>query len=165
MGLIKRATRFRIFSRDRFTCRYCGRRAPDVVLEIDHIVPKSRGGRDRLANLVTACFDCNRGKRASLLPASSSPQDVPALAWWCGDCCPHGCDLDARPPHATRPTSVCDDGESFVITYRGRCGHDWTTSYDKEYALMLAQQAIDEGIHWWPSLGSPAQRIGPMTTD
>ena|SRR5436190_11034799 len=164
MGLVKRATRFRVLTRDQFTCRYCGRKAPDVVLEIDHVVPKSRGGPDRLANLVTACFDCNRGKRASLLPPPSPP-NVPALAWWCGDCCPHGCELDASPPHATRPTGVCDDGESFVITYRARCGHEWTSSYDKAHALVLAQQAIKEGIHWWPSLGTPPQRTEPMTTE
>jgi 5-methylcytosine-specific restriction endonuclease McrA len=32
-------TRFEVFKRDDFTCQYCGRKSPDVVLEADHIVP------------------------------------------------------------------------------------------------------------------------------
>jgi 5-methylcytosine-specific restriction endonuclease McrA len=35
------------------------------VLEIDHVVPKSRGGTDAESNLVAACEDCNRGKGAT----------------------------------------------------------------------------------------------------
>src|SRR5262245_2864803 len=55
-------TRFEAFKRDDFTCQYCGRRSPDVVLEIDHIVPESAGGSDDIINLRTACWACNRGK-------------------------------------------------------------------------------------------------------
>jgi hypothetical protein len=36
--------------------------APDVVLEIDHINPVKRGGKNDILNLVTSCLDCNRGK-------------------------------------------------------------------------------------------------------
>lgn len=61
MGVSKK-TRFEVFKRDLFTCQYCGRRPPDVMLECDHIVPKADGGADDMANLTTACFDCNRGK-------------------------------------------------------------------------------------------------------
>lgn len=56
--------RFKILSRDQFTCRYCGRRAPDIELEVDHIVSIYDGGDDRESNLTAACFDCNRGKAA-----------------------------------------------------------------------------------------------------
>jgi len=59
--------RFEIFKRDQFTCRYCGRRTPDVVLEIDHVVPVAEGGSDDPENLVTACYECNRGKGATPL--------------------------------------------------------------------------------------------------
>jgi hypothetical protein len=62
--------RFAIFNRDRFTCRYCGRKAPDVQLEVDHITPVSAGGSDEPANLTTACFDCNRGKSARRVSTS-----------------------------------------------------------------------------------------------
>lgn len=55
-------TRFEVFKRDGFICQYCGRRPPEVILEADHIVPKSKGGTDIIENLITACYECNRGK-------------------------------------------------------------------------------------------------------
>lgn len=64
---ISKKTRFEVFKRDKFTCQYCGRAAPEVVLEVDHIQPNSKGGDDDMLNLVTSCFDCNRGKRDRLL--------------------------------------------------------------------------------------------------
>lgn len=54
--------RFEIFKRDGFSCQYCGRTPPTVILEIDHITPVSKGGGNDALNLITACFDCNRGK-------------------------------------------------------------------------------------------------------
>lgn len=61
------ALRFEVFKRDLFTCQYCGRKAPDVILEVDHIKPVSKGGDNSIENLVTACWDCNRGKGAKKL--------------------------------------------------------------------------------------------------
>lgn len=54
--------RFLIFERDNFTCQYCGRKAPEVILQIDHIFPKSKGGESLSENYKTACKDCNVGK-------------------------------------------------------------------------------------------------------
>lgn len=59
---IPQSVRFEVFKRDKFTCQYCGRSAPDVILEIDHIKPVSRGGENEILNLVTSCRECNRGK-------------------------------------------------------------------------------------------------------
>lgn len=59
---MSKKTRFEVFKRDSFACRYCGARAPSVVLHVDHVIPVAAGGDDRLINLVTACFDCNAGK-------------------------------------------------------------------------------------------------------
>ena len=59
---VSKRLRFNVFKRDGFTCVYCGRKTPDVVLEIDHIVPVSKGGNSAIENLSTACMDCNRGK-------------------------------------------------------------------------------------------------------
>ena len=59
---IPKSVRFEVFKRDRFTCQYCGAAAPDVILEVDHIKPVSKGGGNDLLNLVTSCRDCNRGK-------------------------------------------------------------------------------------------------------
>jgi len=56
--------RFDVLQRDSSTCQYCGRRAPEVEVEVDHIVPVAAGGTDVIDNLVTACCDCNSGKAA-----------------------------------------------------------------------------------------------------
>lgn len=61
---ITQKTRFEIFKRDRFTCQYCGRRAPLVPLQVDHIIARHNEGTDDRLNLITSCFDCNSGKRA-----------------------------------------------------------------------------------------------------
>ena len=58
--------RFSVLRRDGFTCQYCGKSAPNVLLEVDHIKPRSAGGGNEDTNLVTSCRDCNRGKGASL---------------------------------------------------------------------------------------------------
>lgn len=60
---IGKTKRFEIFKRDGFTCQYCGQRPPEVILEVDHITPVAGGGQDDDVNLITACFNCNRGKR------------------------------------------------------------------------------------------------------
>ncbi|MEO0470670.1 MAG: HNH endonuclease [Bacteroidota bacterium] len=52
-------TRQNIFKRDRNRCVYCGSRDN---LTIDHVIPKSRGGRDTWENLATACQKCNAKK-------------------------------------------------------------------------------------------------------
>ena len=59
---IPKAVRFEVFKRDKFTCQYCGASAPDVILQIDHIKPVSKGGTNDIMNLVTSCRDCNSGK-------------------------------------------------------------------------------------------------------
>ena len=59
---ITKKVRFEVFKRDKFTCQYCGRMAPDVVLEVDHIKPIAEGGNNGMLNLITSCRDCNRGK-------------------------------------------------------------------------------------------------------
>jgi hypothetical protein len=59
--------RFEVFRRDSFTCQYCGRRAPMVILHVDHIVPVVAGGTNDLGNLKTACSVCNVGKGARRL--------------------------------------------------------------------------------------------------
>lgn len=63
------ALRWFILERDAFTCQYCGQHAPDVKLEVDHIVPIANGGTNDPSNLLTACYACNRGRNASTLRA------------------------------------------------------------------------------------------------
>ena len=64
---MKQTIRFKILQRDNFTCQYCGRKAPEVILEIDHKIPRSKGGLNRPDNLVVACSECNGGKGNTLL--------------------------------------------------------------------------------------------------
>lgn len=59
---ISKKTRFEVLKRDKFTCQYCGRSVPDVILHIDHIEPVSKGGDSSILNLISACIDCNQGK-------------------------------------------------------------------------------------------------------
>lgn len=55
--------RFKVLARDNFTCQYCGRTPQDgIKLEVDHIYPKSKGGKLEINNLITACETCNVGK-------------------------------------------------------------------------------------------------------
>ena len=68
--------RFEVFKRDGFTCQYCGRKTPEVILELEHIIPLSKGGTDELDNLTTSCFECNRGKGKSLLDTVLKDRDI-----------------------------------------------------------------------------------------
>jgi hypothetical protein len=66
---VKPKKRFEVFKRDKFTCVYCGRKPPEVVLELEHIRARANGGSDEYENLATSCFECNRGKGANDLEA------------------------------------------------------------------------------------------------
>jgi hypothetical protein len=60
--VISKKIRFEVFKRDSFTCQYCGRKAPEIILQVDHIEPVAKGGTNDLLNLITSCVDCNAGK-------------------------------------------------------------------------------------------------------
>ena len=57
-----RFSRLNIFTRDRFTCQYCGQRKDAEDLTFDHVVPRSAGGRTIWENIVAACVACNHRK-------------------------------------------------------------------------------------------------------
>ena len=59
-----------IHSRDRFRCSYCGRSSisDGVKLHLDHVIPRSKGGKDTADNLITSCESCNCSKHATLYP-------------------------------------------------------------------------------------------------
>ena len=54
--------REQIFSRDEYQCVYCGERFEPVLLTVDHVQPRMRGGDRSGGNLVTACGACNARK-------------------------------------------------------------------------------------------------------
>jgi hypothetical protein len=62
--------RFKILTRDDFECKYCGRSPrydKNIILEVDHVHPVSKGGSWEESNLITACKECNNGKRDAIL--------------------------------------------------------------------------------------------------
>ena len=56
-----------VFERDNYTCQYCGRSYEEADLEIEHIIPISKGGNNDIRNLATACGACNRTKGTRIL--------------------------------------------------------------------------------------------------
>jgi 5-methylcytosine-specific restriction enzyme A len=61
------SVRVDVLSHDGYKCIFCGRNSKEVTLEVDHIIPFSKGGSNEIYNLQTLCFDCNRGKGARKL--------------------------------------------------------------------------------------------------
>ena len=59
---LSKKLRFEVFKRDSFCCQYCGQKAPEVILSVDHIQPVSKGGNNSILNLITSCIACNAGK-------------------------------------------------------------------------------------------------------
>jgi len=57
-----RFSRHNVFLRDHHRCQYCARQLPRVELNLDHVVPRSRGGASAWENVVCSCHRCNRAK-------------------------------------------------------------------------------------------------------
>jgi 5-methylcytosine-specific restriction endonuclease McrA len=66
-----RFSRVNIFSRDRFTCQYCGKNPQRSELNLDHVIPRSQGGRTTWENVVCCCVSCNR-RKGGRTPAQAS---------------------------------------------------------------------------------------------
>lgn len=63
--------RWEILKRDNFKCVYCGVSPTEgggIILEVDHIIPRAKGGKDKMDNLVASCNLCNNGKSDTILP-------------------------------------------------------------------------------------------------
>jgi 5-methylcytosine-specific restriction endonuclease McrA len=67
-------TRHNIFERDKNTCQYCGRSCDRHELNLDHVMPRDRGGPTSWENIVCSCIDCNTRKanRTRRRPACAS---------------------------------------------------------------------------------------------
>ena len=57
-----RYSRVNVFTRDKYTCQYCGDRPPRAGLNLDHVVPRALGGKTTWENVVACCVECNRRK-------------------------------------------------------------------------------------------------------
>lgn len=62
--------RFQVLERDWFRCQYCWKNGKDVSLEVDHIIPKAKGGTDEFNNLITCCRECNIWKGKEIVGTS-----------------------------------------------------------------------------------------------
>ncbi|NWK54813.1 HNH endonuclease [Verrucomicrobiaceae bacterium N1E253] len=78
-----RFTRRHVFLRDHHTCQYCGDCLPEHQLNLDHVIPRARGGRMSWENIVTSCFQCNN-RKANKLPheAKMFPRKQPEAPRW-----------------------------------------------------------------------------------
>jgi 5-methylcytosine-specific restriction endonuclease McrA len=56
----RKITRRAVLARDSWTCQYCGSRKPGLT--VDHVIPRSRGGKSVWENIVASCTSCNRRK-------------------------------------------------------------------------------------------------------
>jgi 5-methylcytosine-specific restriction endonuclease McrA len=63
-------TRQNIFIRDKHTCQYCGRYFEARDLNLDHVIPRDKGGRTTWENLVTSCVRCNT-RKSNKLPSEA----------------------------------------------------------------------------------------------
>jgi 5-methylcytosine-specific restriction endonuclease McrA len=85
-----RLSRRNVYLRDDYTCQYCGLRMPARELNLDHVTPRSQGGKATWENLVTSCRRCNflkgsatpeaAGMRLLKTPARPSWSTAAALA-------------------------------------------------------------------------------------
>lgn len=60
-------TRKNLYKRDHHTCQYCGKKPKSDELTIDHVVPRSKGGKSTWTNCVLACLKCNHKKGNKIL--------------------------------------------------------------------------------------------------
>ena len=62
-----------LFRRDNYLCLYCGQRFSPSLLTRDHIIPRSRGGKDSWTNVATSCQRCNHAKAAKTPEEAGMP--------------------------------------------------------------------------------------------
>jgi 5-methylcytosine-specific restriction endonuclease McrA len=76
-------TRRNVFTRDGHTCQYCSKALPEKMLNLDHVIPRDKGGKTTWENIVTSCIRCNT-RKANKLPheAQMFPQRAPRTPRW-----------------------------------------------------------------------------------
>lgn len=145
MAVTKR-TRYEVLRRDNYTCRYCGASAPDVVLQVDHVIHQALGGADDPSNLVAACRDCNAGKSSATpdqeLVAQVNAQAV-AMSKALRD------NLAERGREVAENQSWCDNVAEW---WNGRCDE-----LDLRYAWM--EDDWRPTMVKWRAMGVPANII------
>jgi len=70
-----RLNRRNLFARDANRCQYCGKKFKTTELSIDHVIPRSRGGRTMWPNVVCACVNCNV-RKGGRTPAEAAMRPI-----------------------------------------------------------------------------------------
>lgn len=156
MKTLDRQTRFRVLHEAGFRCCYCGRGAPDVVLEVDHVRPRAHGGTNARENLVAACFDCNRGKRTTVLVRTDQWSSIPDALQACGDACWQCPTIGVT----TLPVAMRREPTGWVaMLYRCQNGHEWPTWYAPGVAEYMSAGTLEEDLECWPPLAPLRSRL------
>ena len=76
-------TRHNVFLRDSHTCQYCCSEFAEHELNLDHVIPRDKGGKTRWDNIVTSCIRCNN-RKANKLPSEANmhPKNHPKAPRW-----------------------------------------------------------------------------------
>lgn len=78
-----RFSRYNIYARDDNTCQYCAQKLARHMLNLDHVIPRARGGRTTWENVVCSCVPCNLKKGAKLThEANMKLSRTPARPKW-----------------------------------------------------------------------------------
>lgn len=76
-------SRRNVFWRDQYTCQYCAQSFSETELNLDHVIPRQKGGKTTWENIVTSCVKCNT-RKGSKLPheANMHPRNRPIAPRW-----------------------------------------------------------------------------------
>ena len=76
-------SRENVFQRDRYMCQYCGKNFERRELNLDHVIPRDKGGRTVWENVVCSCIRCNT-KKGNKLPREVGmvPMNAPKAPRW-----------------------------------------------------------------------------------
>jgi hypothetical protein len=154
---LSKRLRFEVFKRDKFTCQYCGAKAPEVVLHCDHVKPVAESGGNDILNLITSCSSCNGGKGAVPLSRSAElGKQRDALA-----------DLEERRQQIEMMLEWRDELHGFSDRIvdeierrvKGRTGfgfnengrhhvHGWVRRFSAEEVMNAFDAALDAYLRW-----------------
>lgn len=163
MAVTKR-TRYEVLRRDNHACRYCGGKAPDVALVVDHVLPVALGGSDDPSNLVAACRDCNAGK-ASSSPDETLVADVKAddLRWKAALARVAKARARQRKKRDEYVLTFCESWERWTYGFKKEripTPDNWRASIERFYELGVPI----EDIHHCIDIACGNERIAPHET-
>lgn len=148
MAVTKR-TRFEVLRRDGHACQYCGAKAPDVALQIDHVIPVALGGDDKPGNLVTACRDCNSGK-------SSIPPDSPLVQSLSGEAAAYALGMVDK---MTRLRADVERGDELIESFEDEWGAWRRLDGTEEGKKVPLPPDYEMSLFRWSQMGVPFRVI------